>query len=258
MEVLALELILTPTLVGLASLAGRRWGPAVSGWLVGLPLAAGPIPFFLALGHGSSFARAPAVRTLMGTVSQAVLCLAYSWMAARLSSGILPLAAGVLAFAKATTALQRLTPPLTLLLPSVVPALGFVLRFMPRGANAPVEPRPLPAWDLPARMAVATAYVVLLTALAPTLGPHLTGLAAPFPLYALILVAFAHHQEGSTSAIRVLRGLLFGLFSFAGFFFFVVGVCLGRLPLALTFALAGAVAVVLRGGSLLMLRHAGR
>jgi len=254
-EILALKLILTPTLVSLASLAGRRWGPAVSGWLVGLPLTSGPIIFFLALGHGPSFARAAAVGTLMGTVSQAVFCLAYAWMAAHPSSGLLSLAAGVLAFAGATTALQRLTPPLALLFPGVVLALGLVLRFMPRGADAPVEPRPLPAWDIPARMTVATAYVVLLTALAPTLGPHLTGLAAPFPLYALILAAFAHHLEGSASAIRVLRGLLFGLFSFAGFFV-VVSICLGSLPLALTFALAAAVAVILQGGSLLMLRRA--
>jgi hypothetical protein len=36
MDTLALKLVLTPTLIGAASLAGRRWGPAVSGWLVGL------------------------------------------------------------------------------------------------------------------------------------------------------------------------------------------------------------------------------
>lgn len=149
MKVLALKLILTPTLVGLASLAGRRWGPAVSGWLVGLPLTSGPIIFFLALGHGPSFAQAAAVGTLMGTVSQAVFCLAYAWMAVRPSSGPLSLAAGVLAFAGATTALQRLTPPLGLLFPGVVLLLGLVLCLLPQRSDAPVEARPLPAWDIP-------------------------------------------------------------------------------------------------------------
>ena len=191
----------------------------------------------------------------MGTVSQAVFCLAYAWMAARSSSGPFSLAGGVFAFAGTTTAFRRVTPPLALLFPGVVLVLGLVLRLMPRRSDAPVEARPLPAWDTPARMTVATGYVVLLTALAPALGAHLTGLAAPFPLYALILAALAHHQEGSASAIRVLMGLLFGLFSFAGFFV-VVSVGLGRLPLALTFALAAAVAVILQGGSLLMLRRA--
>lgn len=49
MESLALKLVLAPALIGAASLAGRRWGPAVSGWLVGLPLTSGPIAFFLRL-----------------------------------------------------------------------------------------------------------------------------------------------------------------------------------------------------------------
>jgi len=40
---LAFKLLLTPALLGLVSLAGRRWGPAVSGWLVGLPLTSGPV-----------------------------------------------------------------------------------------------------------------------------------------------------------------------------------------------------------------------
>jgi hypothetical protein len=49
METLALKLVLTPTLIGATSLAGRKWGAAVSGWLVGLPLTSGPVALFLAL-----------------------------------------------------------------------------------------------------------------------------------------------------------------------------------------------------------------
>ena len=49
MNTFILKLILAPVIIGGASLAGRRWGPAVSGWLVGLPLTSGPVIFFLAL-----------------------------------------------------------------------------------------------------------------------------------------------------------------------------------------------------------------
>jgi hypothetical protein len=42
MNLLALELILAPIIIGSASLAGRRWGAAVSGWLVGFPSPPGP------------------------------------------------------------------------------------------------------------------------------------------------------------------------------------------------------------------------
>jgi hypothetical protein len=47
--VLALKLILTPLLIGGASLAARRWGPAIGGWLVGLAAIAG---FTLAFAAG--------------------------------------------------------------------------------------------------------------------------------------------------------------------------------------------------------------
>ncbi len=70
MDSLILKLVLTPVLIGAASLAGRRWGPAVSGWLVGLPLTSGPITFFLALSHGATFAAAAAVGTLTGTLTE--------------------------------------------------------------------------------------------------------------------------------------------------------------------------------------------
>jgi hypothetical protein len=63
-----------------------------------------------------------------------------------------------------------------------------------------------------------SSFVVLLTGLASALGAQLTGLLAPFPLYGTILMVFAHAQQGPTAAQGVVRGLLYGLFGFAGFF----------------------------------------
>ena len=45
-------LILNLALIRAASLAGRRWGESVSGWLPGLPLTSGPVCLFLALEQG--------------------------------------------------------------------------------------------------------------------------------------------------------------------------------------------------------------
>ncbi|HJT57053.1 MAG TPA: hypothetical protein VJ761_11200, partial [Ktedonobacteraceae bacterium] len=80
---LLFKLFLTPVLIGLVSLAGRRWGPAVSGWLVGLPLNSGPVALFLALEQGKTFAAAAAVGTLLGQISVACFCLTYSWLSFR-------------------------------------------------------------------------------------------------------------------------------------------------------------------------------
>jgi hypothetical protein len=43
--VLLLKLLLVPLLIYLVTLAGRRWGPAVAGWLSAFPIVAGPILF---------------------------------------------------------------------------------------------------------------------------------------------------------------------------------------------------------------------
>ena len=103
-----------------------------------------------------------------------------------------------------------------------------------------------PGWDLPARMVVATVFVVLLTGIAPALGPQLTGLLAPFPLYGAVLAVFAHALEGSGSATAVLRGMLTGLFGFAGFFL-VLATCLEDWGLVAAFAAAIALTLAVQG-----------
>jgi uncharacterized membrane protein (GlpM family) len=137
----------------------------------------------------------------------------------------------------------------------VIATLGVALRFMPAGpaSRSPQsEAGPPPRWDIPARMAVATSLVVLLTAVAPTLGPRLTGLLTPFPLYAAILAVFAHHREGPRAAVGVLRGLLLGLFAFATFFL-ALAVLLERVGVAAAFAGAVTLGLTVQAGSLLAL-----
>jgi hypothetical protein len=136
----------------------------------------------------------------------------------------------------------------------VLIALAVALRIMPRHAtvsSALVRP---PHWDIPSRMIVATAFVLLLTGSATALGPRLTGLLAPFPLYATILAVFAHRLQGPTAAIRVLHGLLLGLFAFASFFL-ALAALIASVGIVPSFAAAIAVALVLQAVSLGVLRR---
>jgi hypothetical protein len=57
--------------------------------------------------------------------------------------------------------------------------------------------------------------------------------------------------------MRVLRGLMIGLFSFTGFFI-VLGMALERLGTAVGFIAASAVALVIQGGSLWLMRRPRR
>lgn len=247
MDTLALKVVATPVLIGAASLAGRRWGQGVSGWFVGLPLTSGPIALFLALDEGTSFAAAAAVGSLAGTIAQAAFSVVYARVAFR-AHWIFAVAMSSLAFAVVGTVLQRAPLSLAWFLPLVIAILTLALGLMPRGRDAQRTTR-LPRWDLPARMIVTTVIVLALTSAAPALGPRLSGLLATFPVYAGILTVFAHQQEGPAPAIQVLRGLLLGLYTFAGFFF-VLGVTIDRFGIAIAFAAAILTALALHAASL--------
>ena len=67
-------------------------------------------------------------------------------------------------------------------------------------------------------MAVATSLVLILTGVAPLLDARLSGLIATYPVFAAGFPVLAHHQQGLAAAQRILRGLMIGSFSFAGFF----------------------------------------
>ncbi len=248
---LLLKVVVTPALIATATLAGRRWGDRLSGWLVGLPFTSGPVVFFLAIDQGSAFATAAALAVLLGTISQAAFAVAYARAAVRTGWAAAALA-GCAVFALATIGFQHINvsalPAFALVTASLI--LGTILMPSSRPANnrSPASP-----WDLPQRILVATGLVLLLTAIAPTIGAHLTGLLSPFPVYAGVLAIFAHRESGSDAANNVLRGLLLGLFSF-GAFFLVLAIGLGRIGIGLAFVLATATALLIQGLTLRAVR----
>jgi hypothetical protein len=251
MDNLTLKLVVTPALIGAATLVGRRWGQAIGGWLVGLPLTTGPVAFFVALDQGEAFAAGAALGSLGGAAAEAAFCVAYARLATR-TGWPLALLTGSAAFGVVGVALQGLALGPPSLFALAIGTLLLALRLMPAPAAAPA-PVPPPRGDLLTRMVLATTIVLVLTALAPRLGPRLSGLLATYPLFAAILTAFAHRLQGAAAAAGVLRGLLFGLFAFAGFCF-VLGVALVPLGIAGAFAAAVAVALLVQGLSLWRLR----
>lgn len=252
MNNLLLKLLLTPALIVGVSLIGRRWGPAVAGWIVGLPLTSGPVAFFLALDQGTAFAAASSMGILAGTLSVAAFCLAYSRGAWHVRWP-LALLAGWLGFFASTWTFQQVSLPLATLSGVIVVLLVLALWLMPAHVES-VHSVESPWWDIPARALVATAVVLLLTGYAPVLGPRLSGLLTPFPILAATLGVFTHRFQGPGAAAGLLRGVMLGLFGFAAFFV-VVSALLVPLGIAATFALATAAALLLQGATLGVLRR---
>ena len=250
--ILALKLVLTPFLIGGASLAARRWGPAIGGWLVSLPLTSGPVTFFLALDRGTTFAATSAVGSLMGLMAIAGFTLAFAFGLTRFGprAGIL---LAVAAFATIGVLVQPvLDAPPWILFFAVVASLGIALRVLPAsGARRAAAEHPL--WDLPARVAIGTGLVVGITAVAPLLGPHTSGVVATFPVYVSILTLFTHRLEGLPGALDVLRGLLVGLFGTAAFLL-ILAVGLDPLGIGPAFVLAMALTLVIQAVALRSVR----
>ncbi len=252
MNTLALKLTVTPVLILAASLVGRRWGESVGGWFVGLPLTSGPVCFFLALDQGTGFAAASCLGSLAGVTAEAAFCLGYGFVARSLGWPVAIVAATV-GFVLAATIAQLAGLPLWLLAGAACAALAIALWLLPRPGRAQAAP-PLPRWDIPARMIVATSLVLGLTTLAPYAGPRLSGLLATYPVFAAVLATFSQQGGGAPAAIQVLRGLLTGLFAFTGFFA-ALSLSLPSLGIAVGFALATLVALAIQAASLRLLRR---
>ncbi|HYT54424.1 MAG TPA: hypothetical protein VEQ38_06900 [Verrucomicrobiae bacterium] len=251
MNMLGAKLLLTPTLIGVASILGRKQGVATAGWFVGLPLTSAPVTLFLALEHGATFASRAANGTLVGLVSLAGFCLVYGWAAFRLT-WLPTMLLGCLAFFLATFLLRNVSIGLLPVFLSVIIALATTYALMPVAKDVATAVH-LHAWEIPLRMISATAVVLLLTSVANILGPHLSGLLTPFPVFAMILAGFTHRFHGPNTTARLLRGILLGSFSFAVFFLTVASV-LECVSIVAAFACATAITITLHGASSLLLR----
>lgn len=253
MHTLALKIAITPALILAATLAGRRWGEAIGGWLVGLPLTSGPVVYFLAIERGTGFAAEASRGSIAGIMAQVAFGLAYC-AAAGCGGWPFCVAAGSVAFGLCAGALQgadlALAPVFLLAMASLVAAR----RLLPAPATPLAAPGPSGRADLPARMIAATAIVVAITTAAPVLGAQLSGLLATFPVFASVLAIFAHRSRGPAGARQVFDGLFAGLFAFGGFFL-VLSLSIESLGIAAAFIAATLAALLIQAASWAGLRR---
>jgi len=238
-----LRLALVPAAVWVASLAARRWGHAVSGYLGGLPLIGGPITFYLALDYGTEFAARSAMFTLAAILGQAAHLLAFAHSSRR-GSWVLSLAAGWSAFAVVSISLAALPITPIIALGIALAGLALAWRFLPRAAGT-APPPVIPPAELWLRLAAAFALAVVIVASADAFGPVVSGVLLSLPVTGSIMPPFTLALYGPSALARLMRGFVVGLTGFTAFFF-VLAACLAAWGIATAFvtAITGAVAVV--------------
>lgn len=221
---------LSPFLVAGASLASRRWGDAVGGWLAGFPFVAGPILLVVGIEHGLDFAQASARTALLGMVALSVFALWFAWIT-RIWPWAFALVTGWLVYLLVAYAVSWIDFGTVSNFCLVLASLLATARLLPPAELATsVKPQPSSGsdeatlvatrnpWDIPARMAATLVLVCSLTLAARFLGPRWSGLLTPFPVATTVLAVFAHRSGGAGAVSRFLQGFVPGLGSLAVFF----------------------------------------
>lgn len=229
------KLTLTPILVGLMSLAARKWGPTIGGLITGLPWMTGPILLFFALDNGEAFAATVAIGVELGAAAIGAYALVYSTLA-RVAPWPLCLAAAVVAYFATGWLLTEL--PLDLYQAAALGYAGLFTAFaLIPAPRTPDAPRGLPWWDIPVRMLATFVLVAAITFSSERLGARLSGVVATYPVIITVVAAFTHHQWGAAAAVRLLRAVMLSLMAFVTFFL-VMGATIAWLGIVPAFALA--------------------
>ena len=242
-DVLLAKLLLGPGLVVAASLAGRRWGSALAGVLVSIPIVLGPILLIITIEQGEAFGADAATSALLAMLALAVFVVVFE-RAGRTLRWELTTLLGWAAFLAVALLVSRIEPPPVVALVVAVCSFAAAIAVTPPPREPAGRTTPPPWWDLPAR-ALATAVLILaLTGAADGLGPALAGALAPFPVATTVVAAFVLAQDGPAAATEMLRGFMRGIYGTIAFCF-LTAVLIEPLGTAAAFAIgfAGSIAV---------------
>lgn len=219
----ALKITLVPLLIGAITLAGRRWGPAVAGWLSGLPVVAGPIMYFMALEHGAAFASRAIVGMLLGVFAMLGFLLGYAWASTRWSWRT-SLCCALSAYFAAVALLHTLDVSTSAVAILVLCVLLLAPRLFPRAELRAIAPRAARrdfcAHDR--RRDSGAGGDLLCRA---SFGAQSSGLFSMFPVISTVLAVFCTASTAGEFTICLLRGIVFGWYAFVVFASFSAGPC---------------------------------
>ncbi|WP_223554493.1 hypothetical protein [Pseudomonas sp. BF-R-01] len=212
---LLLKLLVIPGFLLLISLAGKRWGPSVAGWLSGLPVVVGPILFFLAIEQGEVFAAQSATAALSAMFAMIAFCVTYAQVAQR-AGWPWALTVSLLVWATAAVVLSVIPPSLVFSVIAAATALLAAPYLFPK--VQPIVSGPAPKSDkLLLRMIAGALLTLAVTWLASTVGERWSGLLAVFPVLGSVMAVFSQQTRGPAFTAALLRATATGMYSFSAF-----------------------------------------
>ena len=212
---LILKLLLIPGFLLLISLAGKRWGPSVAGWLSGLPVVVGPILFFLAVEQGPAFAAQSAVAALSAMFAMIAFCITYAQIAQRANW---PWALAISMAVWAALALLLSLIPASLPFSVIIAAIALLSSPYLFPKVQPLLNSPAPKSDkLIWRMIAGAALTLVVTLVASSVGARWSGLLAVFSVLGSVMAVFSQQTRGAAFTAALLRATATGMYSFSAF-----------------------------------------
>jgi len=207
---LLLRIILAPASVLLGTVAQRRFGHAIGGLIVGLPLLF--LPFLWLIGHqyGVTFARSMAASLLVAATAEVALMWTFAHLAQR-HGAVTSTVGALVAFAAVATLLR---------LAHVSVALGAAVAFLSFALALVLWPRegvvahPTTKQRLGLRLVVSTVFTVVLISFAGRLGAGISGVLDAIPLTSLMMAFFTRRDVSAPASSAFLRGVTRGSFSY--------------------------------------------
>ncbi|MEN3930703.1 hypothetical protein WJT86_06445 [Microvirga sp. W0021] len=213
MMIFLIKLLGGPFIIWLASVAGRKWGPAVSGLLGGLPLLAGCIVAALWLDLGMDYALDTARAAPSGLLANSayMLVMAYAslyfpWYGMLACGWVAYL---LVALFVASTGQSHTLEMSLIALASLLLGIWIIPK-----PQSPPHISKLPRSELFARMLTGFILVAGLSFASQLLGPSLTGIFAGGPVAAAVIPAFTLANGDRSAVLMQLRGFLTGLVGF--------------------------------------------
>ncbi|OGB21557.1 MAG: hypothetical protein A3I66_00290 [Burkholderiales bacterium RIFCSPLOWO2_02_FULL_57_36] len=249
---LVLKLALVPSLIGGVTLAGRRWGPGVAGWLSAFPVVSAPVLFFITIEQGAPFAAHASAATLSAVLAILVFGISYAWAALRYSWRICTPFSFACYFV-AVSVLNHWAPSLLAASIAVAIALGIAPYLYPKPPVPSTAAGSASKHDIWWRMVAGAVLVLLVTHFSSRLGPRLSGLFAMFPVIGSVLAVFSHKHSGTAFAVMLMRSMVLGYYAFACFCL-VLALALPHMSIGLAFLASLGAAVVVQVVSRIYLR----
>ena len=234
MSILLLRLLLTPSLVVLVSYIQKRWGHAIGGRVIGLPLSTAPFLVLVYLMDGAEQTARAAHGVVAGQIAVVSYCYIFTFVNWR-RAWPFALLSGWLVAGLADISLIQLNN--TWLVGGIVVFVSAIaIKFWPVALTDDQSIRIPQWWETPMKAAVAGTLVATLTTVKDVIGVQAAGVLASMPVILSVLAPTTSRTYGPSAVSDLLRGTTKSLGGSVMFSTVVAG-SIKVLPAPISFAL---------------------